>query len=191
MGSGATFGVSGGVREVGSLQWWLAFQQGSGVSCRRVLLLLLGARVASVVAVFARAVVGFVLGLPIRVVVSRRLREPTCGVAFTGAGLWSAELVKVGVFARAKQMLMCRVAPLVECCDTCLWLFEGFLSLWDYFFVVYRLVALCSGDAFPELLAIVLVRVALRTISGLTVPWWFWWRLSQDLLALLLQFCLL
>ncbi|MQM20699.1 hypothetical protein Taro_053724, partial [Colocasia esculenta] len=23
------------------------------------------------------------------------------------------------------------------------------------------------------------------------VPWWFWWRFSQDLLALLLQFCLL
>ncbi|MQL82644.1 hypothetical protein Taro_015121 [Colocasia esculenta] len=40
---------------------------------------------------FARAEVGFVLGLRIHVGVSRRLREPTCGVAFTRAGLWSAE----------------------------------------------------------------------------------------------------
>ncbi|MQL81084.1 hypothetical protein Taro_013534, partial [Colocasia esculenta] len=36
---------------------------------------------------FARAAFGFVFGLRIRVGVSRRLREPTCGVAFTGAGL--------------------------------------------------------------------------------------------------------
>ncbi|MQM09663.1 hypothetical protein Taro_042540 [Colocasia esculenta] len=32
---------------------------------------------------------------------------------------------------------------------------------------VYRWVALCSGDVFPEPLAVVLVRVALRTVSGL------------------------
>ncbi|MQM10525.1 hypothetical protein Taro_043417 [Colocasia esculenta] len=81
----------------------------------------------------ACAVVGFVLGLRIHVGVSRRLREPTCGVAFTGAGLWSMEPVE-GVLAllavpllwvgvdRAKQMLVCRVAPLVKQCDTCLWL---------------------------------------------------------------------
>ncbi|MQL90585.1 hypothetical protein Taro_023193 [Colocasia esculenta] len=67
---------------------------GLGVSCKRVLLLLLGACAASVVAVFARAAVGFILGLHVRVVVSRRLREPTCGVAFISAGLWSAELVE-------------------------------------------------------------------------------------------------
>ncbi|MQL87128.1 hypothetical protein Taro_019667 [Colocasia esculenta] len=36
---------------------------------------------------FACAAVGFVVGLRIRVGVSRRLREPACGVAFTGAGL--------------------------------------------------------------------------------------------------------
>ncbi|MQM06239.1 hypothetical protein Taro_039060 [Colocasia esculenta] len=47
---------------------WLAFQQGTGVSCRRVLLLLLGAHAASVVVVFAHAAVGFVLGLHVRVV---------------------------------------------------------------------------------------------------------------------------
>ncbi|MQL88605.1 hypothetical protein Taro_021169 [Colocasia esculenta] len=68
---------------------WLAFQQGPGVSCRRVLLLLLGARAVSVVAIFTRAVVGFFLGLHVWVVVSRRLRKPACGVAFTGAGLRS------------------------------------------------------------------------------------------------------
>ncbi|MQL84527.1 hypothetical protein Taro_017036 [Colocasia esculenta] len=73
---------------------WLAFQQGPSVSYKRVLLLLLSARAASVVAIFAHAAVGFILCLRIRVVVSRRLREPTCGVAFTGAGLWSAELVE-------------------------------------------------------------------------------------------------
>ncbi|MQM17368.1 hypothetical protein Taro_050339 [Colocasia esculenta] len=67
------------------------FPAWSGVSCRRVLLLLLGTRAVSVVAIFTRAAVGFVLGLRIRVVVSQRLREPTCGVAFTGAGLWSVE----------------------------------------------------------------------------------------------------
>ncbi|MQL82673.1 hypothetical protein Taro_015156 [Colocasia esculenta] len=60
-----------------------------------MLLLLLGARAASVVAIFARAAVGFVLGLRIQVVMSRRLREPTCCVAFTGARLWSAELIEV------------------------------------------------------------------------------------------------
>ncbi|MQM16958.1 hypothetical protein Taro_049921 [Colocasia esculenta] len=47
---------------------------------------------------FARALVGFVVGLHICVGVSRRLREPTCGVAFTGAGLWCAEPVE-GVLA--------------------------------------------------------------------------------------------
>ncbi|MQL96908.1 hypothetical protein Taro_029583 [Colocasia esculenta] len=47
--------------------------------------------------------VGFFVGLHICVGVSRRLREPTCGVAFTGAGLWSVE----------------------PRCDTCLWLLSA------------------------------------------------------------------
>ncbi|MQL98268.1 hypothetical protein Taro_030975 [Colocasia esculenta] len=47
---------------------------------------------------FARAAIGFVIGLRVRVSVSRRLREPMCGVAFIGAGLWSAEPVE-GVLA--------------------------------------------------------------------------------------------
>ncbi|MQM13968.1 hypothetical protein Taro_046894 [Colocasia esculenta] len=67
---------------------------------------------------FARAAVEFIVRLRVHVGVSRRLREPTYGVSFTGAGLWSAEPVEVGVFARAKQMLVCRVALLVEHCYT-------------------------------------------------------------------------
>ncbi|MQM17611.1 hypothetical protein Taro_050583, partial [Colocasia esculenta] len=81
---------------------------------------------------FARAAFGFVVGLRVRVGVSRRLRELACGVAFTGGGLWSAEPVEGVVaslavplllgrrLARAKQMLVCCVAPLVERCNTCL-----------------------------------------------------------------------
>ncbi|MQL95128.1 hypothetical protein Taro_027793 [Colocasia esculenta] len=97
------FGRSGrcsGIRAQGSNEicnGWLAFQQGPSVSCRRVLLLLLGARATSVVAVFARATVGFVLGLSVHVGVSRRLREPACGVAFTGAGLLPVDPVEVRV----------------------------------------------------------------------------------------------
>ncbi|MQM22210.1 hypothetical protein Taro_055259, partial [Colocasia esculenta] len=74
---------------------------------------------------FDRATVEFVVGLRVRVGVSRRLREPTCVVAFTGVGLWSTEPVEVGVFARSKKMLVCRVAPLVEHCYTCLWLLSA------------------------------------------------------------------
>ncbi|MQM06626.1 hypothetical protein Taro_039454, partial [Colocasia esculenta] len=90
---------------------------------------------------FARAAFGFVVSLRIRVGVSRRLREPTCGVAFIGAGLWSVKpiegvlclalracallgtvLCSVDGVVRAKQMLVCRVAPLVKHCDSYLWL---------------------------------------------------------------------
>ncbi|MQL82655.1 hypothetical protein Taro_015135 [Colocasia esculenta] len=49
------------------------------------------------VAVFARAAVGFVLGLRVCVGVSRKLREPACGVAFTSAELWSAEPWPLGL----------------------------------------------------------------------------------------------
>ncbi|MQL96729.1 hypothetical protein Taro_029407 [Colocasia esculenta] len=47
---------------------------------------------------FARAAIGFVFGLRVCMGVFRRLRKPTCGVAFTSAGLWTAELVE-GVLA--------------------------------------------------------------------------------------------
>ncbi|MQM07625.1 hypothetical protein Taro_040467 [Colocasia esculenta] len=90
VGGGAPFGGPwhlrgslAGVQEVGSLHWWFAFQQGPSV-----LLLLLGARAASVVAV-------------------------------------SLVLRLVGVFAQAKQILVCRVAPPVERCDACLWLLSA------------------------------------------------------------------
>ncbi|MQM00255.1 hypothetical protein Taro_032988 [Colocasia esculenta] len=165
---------------------WLAFHPGPGVSCRRVLLLLLGAHAVSMVSIFARAVVGFILNLRIRVGVSQRLREPSCGVAFTGAGLWSAEpvegvlalldvplllgcvfldvplllgcvlclalcacvplgtvLCSVGVFARAKQMLVCCVALLVERCDTCLWLLSALCGL-----------VVNSGEVLPEFFSV-------------------------------------
>ncbi|MQM17487.1 hypothetical protein Taro_050457, partial [Colocasia esculenta] len=79
---------------------------GPSVSYSRVLLLLLGACATSVVGRFACAAVGFVVGLHVRVGVSRRLREPTCGVAFTGARLWSVEPVEVGFVARAKQLVV-------------------------------------------------------------------------------------
>ncbi|MQL94107.1 hypothetical protein Taro_026759 [Colocasia esculenta] len=76
-------GSLAGVRE----DRWLAFQQGPSVSCRRVSLLLLGARAASMVASSLVLRLDFFFGLRVRVGVLRRLREPTCGVAFTGAGL--------------------------------------------------------------------------------------------------------
>ncbi|MQL73608.1 hypothetical protein Taro_005962, partial [Colocasia esculenta] len=115
---------------------------------------------------FARAAVRFIVGMLVRVGVSRRLREPTCGVAFTGAGLWYVEPVEDGVFARAKQMLVCYVAPLVEHCDTCLWLLSALFWL-----------VVSSGGVLPEffsigsggkLLVVVLVRVSLSgTVSVL------------------------
>ncbi|MQL67877.1 hypothetical protein Taro_000178 [Colocasia esculenta] len=98
-GSGRSGRYSGiralGTNEIGNE--WLAFQQGLGVSCRRVLLLLLGARAASVVDIFTRAMIGFILGLRIR----------------------SASLLELS------KCLVCRVATLVERCDTCLWLLSA------------------------------------------------------------------
>ncbi|MQL82299.1 hypothetical protein Taro_014770 [Colocasia esculenta] len=180
---------------------------------------------------FARAAFGFVVGLCIHVGVSRRLREPTYGVAFTGAWLWSAELVEgvlallavplllgcvlvvcpfllgcvlvgcplvvgvcavlvvclalcacapldtvlcsVGIFARAKQMLVCRVATLVERCDTCLWLLPALCWLFVNSGKVFlEFFSVGSGGelfavvlwGFLELLVVVLVRFALRTV---------------------------
>ncbi|MQL99006.1 hypothetical protein Taro_031724 [Colocasia esculenta] len=95
---------------------------------------------------FAHATVEFVASVHIRVGVSRRLREPTCGVAFTNAGLY----------------FVCRAASLAERCNTCLWLLSAlcwlivnFGEVLPEFFSVgssgseveeLRLVALCSGD---------------------------------------------
>ncbi|MQL98147.1 hypothetical protein Taro_030851 [Colocasia esculenta] len=126
---------------------------------------------------FARAAVWFVLGLRICVGVSRRLREPTCGVAFTGA---------VDVVARAKQMLVCRVAPLVERCDTCLLLLPALCWLvansgevlsesfsvgsgGELFVVLVRVPLPLGLLLFPELLVVVLVMFTLRTNGALVV----------------------
>ncbi|MQL70370.1 hypothetical protein Taro_002675 [Colocasia esculenta] len=88
---------------------------------------------------------------------SRKLREPTCGVAFTGAELLSVEPIEVSLpcclfpccwgvcnvdcvcglmsvrccalcstrstlLLRLSRCFVCRVASLVECCNTYLWL---------------------------------------------------------------------
>ncbi|MQM20502.1 hypothetical protein Taro_053524, partial [Colocasia esculenta] len=47
--------------------------------------------------------------------------ESGCCFACVAVG-FDLGLHVIGIFARAKQMLMCRIAPLVEHCDTCLWL---------------------------------------------------------------------
>ncbi|MQM23963.1 hypothetical protein Taro_057033 [Colocasia esculenta] len=106
-----------------------------------------GAHATSVVFWFARATVGFVVGLRICGGVSRRLREPTCGVAFTSAGVWSVELVE-GVLCLSASLLelsrcsVCRVALLVEHCDICLWLLSTLCWL-----------VVNSGEVLPEFFA--------------------------------------
>ncbi|MQL74527.1 hypothetical protein Taro_006890 [Colocasia esculenta] len=55
---------------------------------------------------FARAAVEFIIGLHVRVGVSPRLREPTYGVAFTGAGLWSTEQVEGVLSSLAIPLLL-------------------------------------------------------------------------------------
>ncbi|MQM13189.1 hypothetical protein Taro_046112 [Colocasia esculenta] len=92
---------------------------------------------------FARAAVGFVFGLRVHVGVSRRLREPTCDVTFTSAGLLPVDPGGVSIFARAKQMLVCRVAPLVERGDTYLWLLSALCWL-----------VVNSGEVLPEFFSI-------------------------------------
>ncbi|MQM22701.1 hypothetical protein Taro_055757 [Colocasia esculenta] len=63
---------------------------------------------------FARAAVGFVFSLGIRVGVLRRLREPACGVAFTGAGLFPVDLVEGSCLVRCP--LIVRFPRTVGCC---------------------------------------------------------------------------
>ncbi|MQL76004.1 hypothetical protein Taro_008385, partial [Colocasia esculenta] len=92
---------------------------------------------------FAHAVVGFVFGLHVRMGVSRRLRELAYGVAFTGAGLLPVDPGGVVVFTRAKQMFVCRVAPLVEHCDTYLWLLSALCWL-----------VVNSGEVLPEFFSV-------------------------------------
>ncbi|MQM17926.1 hypothetical protein Taro_050907 [Colocasia esculenta] len=93
---------------------WLAFQQGPSVSCRRVLLLILGARASSAVAVFARAAVG----------VRRRPAHP-CGCvakaerAYMWCGLHRCRVVACGSRRRCPCLVGC--SPMVGgvCCVGC------------------------------------------------------------------------
>ncbi|MQM17925.1 hypothetical protein Taro_050908 [Colocasia esculenta] len=91
---------------------WLAFQQGPSVSCRRVLLLLLGEHAScasSVVAVFARAMVG----------VRRRPAHP-CGCiakaerAYVWCGLHRCRAVACGSGRRCPCLVGC--SPVVGVC---------------------------------------------------------------------------
>ncbi|MQM22055.1 hypothetical protein Taro_055103, partial [Colocasia esculenta] len=95
---------------------WLAFHQGPSVSYRRVWLLY-WVHMLRVWLLFSLVLrLGFVIGLRVRVGVSRRLREPTCGVAFTGAGLWSAEPVEALSRQACRGILPCHDNLVVATC---------------------------------------------------------------------------
>ncbi|MQL76503.1 hypothetical protein Taro_008904 [Colocasia esculenta] len=100
------------------------------------------------------------------------------------------------------RCFVCRVALLVERCDTRLWL----LSAWRWLVVnssevLLEFFSVASGgneDRFALVSAVAVLPQSLRCAVGLAgafwrvfpraVPWWFWWRFSQDQLVLLLQF---
>ncbi|MQM15635.1 hypothetical protein Taro_048582, partial [Colocasia esculenta] len=81
-------------------------------------------------------------------------------------------------FARAKKMLVCRVAPLVERCDTCLWLLPALCWLVANFGeLLPEFFSVGSGG---ELFVVVLVRVPLplelllcSLKSATVLPPWF------------------
>ncbi|MQM06671.1 hypothetical protein Taro_039503 [Colocasia esculenta] len=103
------------------------------------------------------------------------------------------------------RCLMCCVAPLVERCNTCLWLLPAWCwQVVSFGVVLPKFFSVGSGgseDCFVLVSAVVVRPQSLRCAVGLagafwrvfprTVPWWFWWRFSQDRLVLLLQFYLL
>ncbi|MQL76600.1 hypothetical protein Taro_008991 [Colocasia esculenta] len=165
---------------------WLAFQQGPSVSCMRALLLLLGCCVVKAERAYMWC------GL-------HRCRVVVCRT--------------VGVFARAKQMLVCCVAPLVERCDTYLWVlsmlysFPVVAALPSGLRCIAWLLVFCEGfslsgtasalvEVFRYRLAVVLVRLALKTwvsqnsalvvlVEVLPEPFFLLW--SERLLALLVE----
>ncbi|MQM15264.1 hypothetical protein Taro_048206 [Colocasia esculenta] len=108
---------------------------------------------------FAHAAVEFVVSLRIRGCVLRVGRRCPCLVgcplvvgvstvlvvclASRACALLCAVLCSVGVFARAKKMLVCRVAPLVERCYTCLWLLSALCWL-----------VVNSGELLPEFFSV-------------------------------------
>ncbi|MQM15688.1 hypothetical protein Taro_048639, partial [Colocasia esculenta] len=126
---------------------------------------------------FARAAVGFVVGLRVRVGVSRRLRESACGVAFTGASC---------VFGLACLCTVGRCALLIVNSGKVLPEFFSVGSSGELFVVVLASVVWLVANALPsrlrciawlpcvlvrfsELLVVVLVRFALRTNDALVV----------------------
>ncbi|MQL99628.1 hypothetical protein Taro_032353 [Colocasia esculenta] len=134
---------------------------------------------------------------------SRRLREPAYGVAFTGAGLLPVELVED---AKLSRCFVCGVASPVERCDTCLWSSSAWLRCIAWLPCVLvrfpRTVCCCSGEGFSQDCFVLVSTVAvlpqsLRCAVGLAgafwrvfpraVPWWFWWRFSQDQLVFFLR----
>ncbi|MQL98146.1 hypothetical protein Taro_030850 [Colocasia esculenta] len=121
------------------------------------------------------AVLAVVVGMHVRVGVSRRLREPTCGVAFTGAGLLSVEPVE-GLVSLLELSIcsMCCVASLVERCDTCLWL----LSAWCWLVV-------SSSDVLLEFFSVGSGRRLIYARFYLLMCY-LKWRFSQDRVVSLL-----
>ncbi|MQM19094.1 hypothetical protein Taro_052094 [Colocasia esculenta] len=80
----------------------------------------------------------------------------------------------VGIFARAKQMLVCRVAPLVEHCDTYLWLLPALCWL-----------VVNSGEVLPEFLSVGSgggLRYAVVVLAGA-----FWWVFQNGALVVLVE----
>ncbi|MQL97602.1 hypothetical protein Taro_030301 [Colocasia esculenta] len=98
VGGGATFGAPGGGPGGRVITMLASFPAGSECELQESVAAVAGCACCERGCYFARAAVGFVLGLCIHLDVSQRLREPTCGVAFTSAGLWSTEPVE-GVLA--------------------------------------------------------------------------------------------
>ncbi|MQL75130.1 hypothetical protein Taro_007493 [Colocasia esculenta] len=96
------------VRDVAS------FPEGPSVSCRRVFAAAAECACCERGCCFARAVVGFVFGLRVRVGVSRGLSEPTCGVAFTSVGLLPVDPVEGCVLVGCVFGLVCLCT--VGCC---------------------------------------------------------------------------
>ncbi|MQM16828.1 hypothetical protein Taro_049790, partial [Colocasia esculenta] len=172
VGGGVIFGVPGGGPGGRVVTVVASFPAGSECELQESVAAVAGCACCERGCGFARAAVRFVLGLHVLVGVSRRLREPMCGMAFTGAGLWSAEPVEgvlallavpllfgFGVFARARQMLISSLLVLVEvrfpqncvvlvsgCCGVALWV------------EAYRL-APAFWCSFLELFVVVLVSV--------------------------------
>ncbi|MQM07613.1 hypothetical protein Taro_040457 [Colocasia esculenta] len=80
----------------------------------------------------------------------------------------------VGIFARAKQMLVCCVAPLVERCDTWLWLLSALCSLvlnsgWFCLWVL-NLVEVRGGRACGEMYFSLGCLVSLGVTLGCSFP---------------------